>query len=259
LAKEVLKSDNFIKFIGTAGARFVMLKQLRSSGGIWLAFKKTNVLIDPGPGSLLLCLSSRPKLDPMNLDALILTHRHLDHSADTNVILEAMTEGGFKKRGIFFAPSDVFEPEPIVLSHLKQTIGEIKILTPHNSYQIGNIKFSTGPVHIHPVETYGFRFKFDKKTVSLISDTNYFRELIDFYRSEILIINVVFYQKHSNVEHLSLQEAEMIIRKIRPEVAILTHFGMSMLKAKPYILEKELNDRLNIKIICAYDGMKIEL
>jgi len=30
--------DNFIKFLGTAGARFVMIKQLRSSGGIWINF-----------------------------------------------------------------------------------------------------------------------------------------------------------------------------------------------------------------------------
>ena len=56
---------NKIKFLGTAGARFVVIKQLRKSGGIWLTLDNTNVLIDPGPGSLIRCLSSKPKLNPL--------------------------------------------------------------------------------------------------------------------------------------------------------------------------------------------------
>ena len=70
---------NMIKFLGTAGARFVVSQQLRKSGGIWIRLDDSNVLIDPGPGTLIRCLSSKPKLNPMNLDAIILTHRHLDH------------------------------------------------------------------------------------------------------------------------------------------------------------------------------------
>ena len=95
-----------LKFLGTAGARFVMLKQLRASGGLWLTWENTNILIDPGPGSLVKILRSRPKLDPSELDAIILTHRHLDHSGDINVMIEAMTEGGFKKKGVVFAQKD---------------------------------------------------------------------------------------------------------------------------------------------------------
>ena len=43
---------SFIKFLGTAGARFVVMKQLRASGGVWLSLGKTNLYIDPGPGAL---------------------------------------------------------------------------------------------------------------------------------------------------------------------------------------------------------------
>ena len=42
-------ADTFIKFLGTSGARFVMIKQLRASGGIWISCQGTQVLIDPGP------------------------------------------------------------------------------------------------------------------------------------------------------------------------------------------------------------------
>ncbi|MFN7171153.1 MAG: hypothetical protein ACK4NT_07985, partial [Candidatus Omnitrophota bacterium] len=59
---------DFIKFLGTAGARFVMIRQLRASGGLWISSGDINVLIDPGPGSIVRCASSRPKLDPSKLD-----------------------------------------------------------------------------------------------------------------------------------------------------------------------------------------------
>jgi len=74
--------ENYIKFLGTAGARFVMIKQLRSSGGIWISYQGTNLIIDPGPGSITRCALSKPKIDPTTLDGIILTHRHLDHSND---------------------------------------------------------------------------------------------------------------------------------------------------------------------------------
>ena len=92
---------DFIKFLGTAGARIVVSKQLRASGGMWYSLDGYNVLVDPGPGCLVRCISSRPKMDPMKLDAIILTHRHLDHAADVNVMIEAMTEGDLKNAVYF--------------------------------------------------------------------------------------------------------------------------------------------------------------
>ena len=47
---------NWIKFVGTAGARFVVAKQLRSSGGLWFSLQGMNLYLDPGPGALVRCL-----------------------------------------------------------------------------------------------------------------------------------------------------------------------------------------------------------
>jgi len=253
------KNKDWIKFLGTAGARFVMIKQLRASGGIWVSYKGTNVLIDPGPGSLVKAASSRPKLDPTKLDAIIVTHRHLDHCNDINVMIEAMTEGGFKKRGAVFIPQDAMDIDPVILFHTRRFPEKIILLETGKTYKIGQLTFSTPIRHIHPVETYGLKFNFAKTTVSYITDTLYFSELKDHYRSDIVIISTVFYEPRLGIEHLSLQDAKTIISNIRPKTAILTHFGMTMLKAKPYEIALKISKELDINVLAAYDGMTINL
>ncbi len=252
------KPQDFIKFLGTAGARFVMIRQLRASGGLWVSTKGTNVLIDPGPVSIVRCSTSKPKLDPSQLDATILTHRHLDHSGDINVMIEAMTEGGFKKRGTVFCPQDAIGDDTVVLKYIMGFPQKFEILKPSSNYQAGNFKFGTSMRHIHPVETYGLKFSINNTTVSLLSDTRYFPELKDFYQSDILIIAVVFFEPRPGIDHLNLADAETLIAEIKPKKAILTHFGMTMLKSKPHIQAEALSKRLGIEVQAAYDGMTLD-
>lgn len=251
---KVIESD-YIKFLGTAGARFVMIKQLRASGGIWVSSLGVNILIDPGPGSIVRCSSSRPKLDPGVLDAIVLTHRHLDHSNDINVMIEAMTEGGFKKRGAVFCPQDAIEDDPVILKYAQGLPQKIELLKEKKKYKIGNFKFETSMRLAHPVETYGLKFKIKDKMVALLTDTKYFKGLKDFFSNvDILIMCVVFLEPHPAIEHLSLEEAEQLIRELNPKKVILTHFGMTMLKAKPYIQAQQLTKKLGIDVSAASDG-----
>lgn len=252
------KHTDFLKFLGTAGARFVMIRQLRASGGIWISYKGTNVLVDPGPGSIVRCAASRPKLDPSQLDAIILTHRHLDHSGDINVMIEAMTEGGFKKRGVVFCPADAINEDSVILRHVTGFPEKIDILEANKNYEVKDFIFSTSMKHIHPVETYGIKFGINKTSVSILTDTRYDSELIDFYRTELLIVSVVFFEPRPGIDHLCLSDAEQLITQIKPKKAILTHFGMTMLKAKPHIQAEELTRKLGIEVLAAYDGMTID-
>jgi len=254
-----IESNNFIKFLGTAGARFVMIKQLRASAGIWVSSGSKNILLDPGPGSIVHCNRSRPKLDPTKLDAIILTHRHLDHAGDINVMIEAMTEGGFKKRGILFCPGDALDDDPVVLRHTRNFLNKIQVLKALSQYKVGDFVFYTSMRHRHPAETYGIKFKIGGSSLAILTDTQYFPGLEDFYRADILIISVVFYQPRPEIEHLSLAEARQIISQIRPRKTILTHFGMTMLKAKPHLVARKLTEELGSEVVAAYDGMTLRL
>ncbi len=248
-----------IKFLGTAGSRFVVIKQLRASGGIWITLDDTNFLIDPGPGSLVRCLSSKPKLNPMDLGGIILTHQHIDHSNDINIMIEAMTNGGFKKRGVVFAPQEALDVDSAIHDYLREYVEKIEILKEKENYFLGNISFSTSVKHVHGVETYGLNIHGSNHSISLISDTKYFEKLETYYKEDILIINIVLSEERDNILHLSLKDVEKIISANKPKLCILTHFGMTMIKAKPWEIAESLSKRLGVKVIAARDGMEINL
>ena len=56
-----------------------------------------------------------------------------------------------------------------------------------------------------------------------------------------------------------MKDAEKILSANKPKLGVLTHFGMTMLKAKPWELADKLSKKLNIKVIAARDGMTIDL
>lgn len=250
---------NFIRFVGTAGARFVTIHQLRSSGGVWISYNGTNILIDPGPGSLVRCLESTPKLDPALLDAIILTHRHIDHCNDVNIMIEAMTHGGYKKRGTVFLPEEMIQKESILLSYFRGLPESVVSFKEGGEYQVGAVTFQTPLKHIHSVETYGLKFQFGSQSVSFIIDTKYFEKIIDSYKADILIINTVFIESLDGIDHLSLKDAQKIITKLKPRRAVLTHFGRDIINGKPDELTKKLSRECGIEVLAAEDGMSLEL
>ncbi len=252
-------SGNYIKFLGTAGARFVVMQQLRRSGGLWFHLDDTNILVDPGPGSLIRCLSSKPVLNPRDLSGIVLTHRHLDHANDVNILIESMTNGGFDPKGVVVAPSDALDDDPVVLHYLRRYIERLERLQLNQQYRIGDVSFSAGIGHQHGVETYGLNFMGDDYSISYIADTQYFQGIEKYYFGEVLILNVVLLKESPKIQHLSLAAAEKIIQSIRPKLAILTHFGMTMLRAKPWELAQDLSDRLGVKVIAASDGFQLDL
>ena len=255
--------SDWIKFMGTAGARFVVSKQLRSSAGTWCSLQGLNILIDPGPGTLSRCFSSRPKLDPEKIDAIILTHRHLDHSTDINVLIEAMTHGTFVHRGALFAPADAVDgDEPVVFCHARLAVGRLELLREGGRYQLEDFDFTAPVCHQHPVETYGLTFNLPYGRISLISDTAYFPELVEHYaRSDILILNVVLFEPvpFKVIQHLDLESASILIRAIRPRLAVMTHFGTTMLNHRPHHLAERLTGETGVQVIAATDGKKLDL
>ena len=236
--------------------------QMLASGGLWLNLSGTQILVDPGPGCIV--HSTKRKLRAGDLSAIILSHRHLDHAGDANIMVEAMAKGGFEPKGWLFAPADALGTEPVIFSYLRSYLDGIEIMEEGKTYSIGNVSFSTPVRHLHRAETYGIVFKTDNYTFSYIADSGYFDGLCQNYGGELLILNVVFLEpgwrmEGRPVDHLSVPDARHIIAELKPRVAILTHFGTTMWRAKPWKVAQRLSEETGVRVLAARDGMKFDL
>jgi phosphoribosyl 1,2-cyclic phosphodiesterase len=197
-------------------------------------------------------------LTPDKLDGIILSHKHIDHSADVNVYLDALSEGGFKKRGLLVAPQDAFGQDGVIYNYLLDFMEEIKIIKTGLSITLGGLKFTFPLRHDHRVETYGFKLEYADYSVSYISDTRFFRELIDAYRADIIIMNLIKLEP-SEIDHLSVPDCVALIKGIRPKSALITHFGMTIIRAGPWNVARRLNEETGFKVLAAEDGRHYEI
>lgn len=242
-----------IVFLGTGGARYVIAKQLRATGGMLFRFGGKNVLVDPGPESLYRILTYLPKFNPEKIDVIILSHKHIDHSGDINVYLDVITKGGNNKHGILLAPSDAFGEDGVIHKYLLQFLDETIIIKENLDFRQGDLQFHFPIRHEHRVETYGFRFLYREHTISYITDTKYFPELIPAYRADIVIMNLIKLGA-SDIDHLSIDDCAEIIAGIKPKVAIITHFGMTMIRTGPWNVARQLKERTGVVVLAAEDG-----
>jgi phosphoribosyl 1,2-cyclic phosphodiesterase len=252
-----------ILFLGSGGARFVVARQFRASGGMWIRFGQTQIHVDPGPGALVRALSHVPPCNPRELAAIAISHKHLDHAGDVTAMIEAMTSGGFHRRGMLLAPPDALDGESIVLPYAQRFVERIVALEPSaGPYTVGDVEVHTSLAHVHAVQTYGLHFCYRDLRVSYLPCGRYFDGLADDYahhHPDVLVLNVLRYRDTMDVDHLTWEGARRIVERVNPRVAIFQHFGTKMLEADPRKLAQSLEDELGIRAIAAYDDLQVDL
>ncbi len=222
----------------------------------------TQIHVDPGPGALVRALSAVPPCEPPELDALLLSHKHLDHSGDVNAMIEAMTQGGFRKRGAVLAPRDAFEGEPVIFPYAAKFVRTLHVLEERaGPYAINDVAVRTSVRHVHGVETYGAHFSYRGSTVSYLPCGRYFEGLAEDYaahRPDVLIVNVLRYRDSMQVDHLDFDQAKHVFSVVRPKVGVMTHFSTKMLEQRPERLAAQLEDELGLRVYSAYDGWTLD-
>lgn len=230
---------------------------------MWFRFGQTQIHVDPGPGALVRAVSHAPPFNPRELDAIALSHKHLDHAGDVTAMIEAMTSGGFRKRGVLLAPEDALAHEPTVLPYAQGFVERTEIVSERGGpYRIGDVDVRASIRHVHAVETYGMHFTHGDLRVSYLPCGRYFDALVAHYaeaKPDVLIVNVLRFRDGMDVDHLTWDQARAIVEGVRPRVAILQHFGTKMLEADPQALAQSLEDDLGIRAIAARDNLEVDL
>ncbi len=230
---------------------------------MWMRFGETQLHVDPGPGALVRALSHVPPCNPRELDGILLSHKHLDHSGDVNAMIEAMTAGGHRRRGAVLAPRDALEGEPVVLPYAQAFPERVVSLEPSSGpYRVGTVEVRTSVAHVHAASTYGFHFACNGLRVAYLPCGRYFDGLAADYAKHaphVLVINVLRYRDTMDVDHLTWDHAQRIVADVRPKVVIFQHFGTKMLERDPALLAQETEDRLGLRAIAADDGLAVDL
>lgn len=243
---------NSLTFLGTGGGRFVLLNQRRYSGGLWLDLG-AKMILDPGPGALIRALQFKKK--PHELDSVLVSHKHLDHYNDAEVMIEAMTYGTKKDKGVLAINKNALD----YISEYHRKAVTVIIPKAGEEFTVEGVKVKAIPTFKHEGGV-GFKFFTEDGVITYSADTGYSTDLVkDYMNSKILILNVIFPRSKKLESHLNTDDAAAILEGARPEIAIIQHFGVTMLNADP---EKEaafIEEKTGVKTIAARDGMTISL
>jgi len=250
-----------IIFLGTGGGRFATLTQKLRTGGIRILSDELNVHLDPGPGALIYSLEAG--LDPQKLSGIFVSHSHIDHTNDAAVLIEAMTIGGTKKRGLLAASHSVLYGNEIcdkAISNYHIKLPEAVIeAKAGGTFKIGNLDVKVcKAVHSDP-ETVGFRFDTGSfGSFAYMPDSEYYEGIGDFLNGvRLLILSVLRPSGKPWKGHMSTDDAIKIINVVRPEMAIMTHIGTLMIIKGPDSEASFIQESTGIPTKAAKDGMHV--
>ncbi|WP_297890098.1 MBL fold metallo-hydrolase [Sulfurihydrogenibium sp.] len=227
---------------------------------MWLHFGGKNIIIDPGPGSLVRIFERG--LEPRDLDAVVLSHRHLDHVADVASVVESATDANKHKLELLLAPYDALEGEdPVVLKYTKKGFKRVEITTMGNTYILEEITIKPLIPHIHQgAETYSLEFSYKDKVFIYVPCGRFYEDMLYAYpeNPDLMVFNTTFLKPNLNYYHLSAEDLERIIQKVKPKKTVLTHFSLQMLRAVPVKVAEDMKKRTGLEVVAATDGMKLE-
>jgi len=251
-----------LTFVGSGGGRFATITQRRMTGGVRIdGINGKNIHLDPGPGALV--RSYQFGLNPLKIDAVLVSHCHTDHYSDAEVLIEAMTRGMTRKRGVVLGSQSVingYKQWGPCISTYHKSKSQVVSLPPGNSFKMGDVQITgTKTIHGDP-QAVGFKIKWDSFILSYTSDTAYFPELCQEHaHADVLISSVIRPGGEKIRGHMCADEFEKLVEEVSPKLAIMTHLGMKMITNQPDQEAKNITDNTGIKTIAARDGLKLDL
>ncbi|MCJ7633935.1 MBL fold metallo-hydrolase [Candidatus Bathyarchaeota archaeon] len=242
---------------------FVTYTQRRWTGGIRFIDGPFQAHLDPGPGAVVRSVDAGFSIEKVRL--LLVSHSHPDHCCDASVFLEGMTHGTTKHRGSLIAATSVLSgnefSEPSISKYHQSLMSNVFEAHPGDHYQVEGIGVQVvKALHTDP-DGVGFVLEFPGVgKIGYTSDTAYFDGIVDPYQGmKLLILCITRPRKAPLKGHLTTDDAAIIVGSSKPEMAVLTHFGMRILNDSSSAQAKYVQDSTGIQTVAAFDRMVVTL
>jgi ribonuclease BN (tRNA processing enzyme) len=194
--------------------------------------------------------------------AIFVSHNHLNHCNDINAVIDAMTYGGFDKKGVLIGNKTVINGSehyaPFLHEYYKDFVERFVVLEEGRRVGINSIEVEALKAKHSDPHAIGFKFITPDYTLTYTGDTMYGVETVSQYEgSDVLILNVPYLKREDGKNNLCKEDAIRIINKVKPRLAIITHFGVNFLKSDPLYEVREIQKQTDIQTIAAKDGMVV--
>jgi ribonuclease BN (tRNA processing enzyme) len=240
----------------------------RAAAGFWLQTEAGSILLD--------CSADAPhrlaeeNLDWMNLDAIWISHLHLDHCAGLAPFLF----------GVKWAPGIDQRKKPLTIVGCNGIQKLLRAIDDAHNYKLFDQPFpvvvkelsasdtATGFEPIpglhcraistpHRAESLAIRISDGTGTLVYTSDTGYAEGLAEFARNvDLLILECSFYRDKPTPKHLELADAMRIAQRAQPKQLLLTHLYPQW---DGVDLESEAKTLWPGTTIAAQDGLRLEI
>ena len=250
-----------ITLLGTGGGRFATIFQERATGGVYVQ-DGLRLHIDPGPGALV--QMKRARLDPTKTDVILVSHCHPDHYTDTEILVEAMTNGARVKRGLLAASRSVLEGAsgfgPAVSAYHRSKVGTVRSLVPGDSIDQGPMTIRATPASHSDPTAVGFRIKTSEGEIGYVPDTALAAPVVEANRGVRVLIVPLTRPLRARIEHhLCTEDAAELVAGVGPEIALLTHFGLKILREDPDVQAQYIQKKTGVRTVVGEDLMTLSI
>ncbi|MFH0971131.1 MAG: MBL fold metallo-hydrolase [Candidatus Micrarchaeota archaeon] len=253
-------------FLGSGGGRIILDKQILATGGFRINSADLKMHVDPGPGAFVKSLLN--KQEPGELNALFVSHAHIDHCNDANMLIEAMNFGNYRgKKGVLLGSESVvngFEKfEKQIDEYFKGMLHECK------SMRAGECHEFSENAHLRAVKTdhedpsaIGFVLSLDGINLGYTSDTDYFDGIAaQFEGCDFIIFNCLRPNDDGLRFHFTAADAVKTVNEMvrKPKAIFITHMGMKFLQAGADAQRRLIEEKTGVPTIIAKEGLSIDL
>lgn len=182
-----------------------------------------HLLLDCGSGAL---IALQKVLSPLQLNAVLLTHYHHDHTADVGV-LQYEWQLGTDPKAEPILPIYGHTADPLNFGGLTwPQATEGRAYDPQQTLKLGPLDIEFLPTH-HPVPAYAPRIteRATGQTLVFTADTAYFDGLIDWAKdADVLLADTNFYADHQGPAwHLTSTQSGHLAQAAHVKQLLLTH------------------------------------
>jgi len=194
-----------------------------AAAGYLVRHEGQSICLDLGSGSLSHLFQWQ---DPADIEALVLSHLHMDHVADIYPLRLYLNFDRPQKQLNVYAPEGAVKQLACVLSpkgfEIFQKMLVFKTIS-EGTIQVGNFKLTFAKM-THDIPSFAVKVEAGGKSLVYSSDTTYNEELVELAKeADLLLSEATLNIPVEGVKHMTAAEAGQLAAKANVKRLVLTH------------------------------------